>query len=170
MSSENEILALEDKRYVAMCGGDFAALAPPSGVLLSLLLRFLEWCRLNRISERTGRRLLASGNGPVIRGGRRCWSRKRFRRSSGSTSWGGVPNGLPENSGSAVTRRRTTSRPAVGRRTENRSEKKALDGHEEWLRERLRRHRGNADVIRQELAAEKSIIVSLRTVERAVLQ
>jgi len=46
--------------------------------------------------------------------------------------------------------------------------KKALDGHEEWLRERLRRHRGNADVIRQELAAEKSIIVSLRTVERAV--
>jgi transposase len=46
--------------------------------------------------------------------------------------------------------------------------KKALDGHEEWLRERLRRHRGNADVIRQELAAEKGLIVSLRTVERAV--
>jgi transposase len=46
--------------------------------------------------------------------------------------------------------------------------KKALDGLEEWLRERLRRHRGNADVIRQELAAEKGIIVSLRTVERAV--
>jgi transposase len=39
---------------------------------------------------------------------------------------------------------------------------------EEWLRERLRRHRGNADVIRQELAVEKGIIVSLRTVERAV--
>lgn len=46
--------------------------------------------------------------------------------------------------------------------------KKALDGQEAWLRERLRRHRGNADVIRQELAAEKGIIVSLRTVERAV--
>jgi transposase len=46
--------------------------------------------------------------------------------------------------------------------------KKALDGLEEWLRERLRRHRGNADVIRQELAAEKGIIVSLRTVERTV--
>ena len=46
--------------------------------------------------------------------------------------------------------------------------KKALDGQEAWLRERLRRHRGNADVIRQELAAEKSITVSLRTVERAV--
>ena len=26
MSSDNEILALEDKRYAAMCGGDFAAL------------------------------------------------------------------------------------------------------------------------------------------------
>jgi transposase len=46
--------------------------------------------------------------------------------------------------------------------------KKVLDGHEEWLRERLRRHRGNADVIRQELATEKGILVSLRTVERAV--
>jgi transposase len=46
--------------------------------------------------------------------------------------------------------------------------KKALDELAGWLRERLRRHRGNADVIRQELAAEKGIIVSLRTVERAV--
>jgi transposase len=35
-------------------------------------------------------------------------------------------------------------------------------------RERLRRHRGNADVLRQELAFEKAIAVSLRTVERAV--
>jgi transposase len=33
---------------------------------------------------------------------------------------------------------------------------------------RFVRHRGNADVIRQELAAEKSIVVSLRTIERAV--
>jgi hypothetical protein len=46
--------------------------------------------------------------------------------------------------------------------------KKALDGLETWLRERLRRHRGNADVLRQELAIEKDIAVSLRTVERAV--
>jgi transposase len=46
--------------------------------------------------------------------------------------------------------------------------KKALDGLEAWLRERLRRHRGNADVLRQELAVEKAIAVSLRTVERAV--
>ncbi|MBO0717022.1 MAG: IS21 family transposase [Rhizobiales bacterium] len=46
--------------------------------------------------------------------------------------------------------------------------KKALDDEEAWLRQRFRRHRGNADVIRQELAAEKGIVVSLRTVERAV--
>jgi len=46
--------------------------------------------------------------------------------------------------------------------------KKALGGLEDWLRERLRQHRGNADVVRQELAAEKGIVVSLRTVERAV--
>ena len=35
-------------------------------------------------------------------------------------------------------------------------------------RERFRRHRGNADVVRQELVAERGITVSLRTVERAV--
>ena len=46
--------------------------------------------------------------------------------------------------------------------------KKALDGQESWLKERLGRHHGNADVIRQELAAERGIAVSLRTVERAV--
>ena len=44
-----------------------------------------------------------------------------------------------------------------------------LVGHAAWLSERLRRHRGNADVVRQELAAEQGIVVSLRTVERAVL-
>jgi transposase len=45
---------------------------------------------------------------------------------------------------------------------------KALDGHEDWLRERFLRHRGNADVVRQDLAAEKGITVSLRTLQRAV--
>lgn len=45
---------------------------------------------------------------------------------------------------------------------------KTLDGLEAWLAERFRRHAGNADVVRQELAAEKDIAVSLRTVERAV--
>jgi transposase len=43
-----------------------------------------------------------------------------------------------------------------------------LDGHREWLRERFLAHRGNADVVRQELEREKGIRVHLRTVERAV--
>ncbi|MBV9747970.1 MAG: IS21 family transposase [Acetobacteraceae bacterium] len=43
----------------------------------------------------------------------------------------------------------------------------ALAEHGAWLAERLRRHRGNADVVRQELASELGIEVSLRTVERA---
>lgn len=43
----------------------------------------------------------------------------------------------------------------------------ALAGQGAWLEERFRRHRGNADVVRQELAAELGIAVSLRTVERA---
>jgi len=43
-----------------------------------------------------------------------------------------------------------------------------LAGHRDWLVERFRRHDGNADVVRQELASEKGIVVSLRTVERAV--
>jgi transposase len=45
---------------------------------------------------------------------------------------------------------------------------KALDGLADWLAERFRQHRGNADVVRQELLAEHGIRVSLRTVERAV--
>jgi transposase len=46
--------------------------------------------------------------------------------------------------------------------------RKKLDGQAEWLKERFERHCGNADVIRQELAAEKGILASLRTIERAV--
>jgi transposase len=45
---------------------------------------------------------------------------------------------------------------------------RALDELGGWLAERFRRHRGNADVVRQELLAEHGIAVSLRTVERAV--
>jgi hypothetical protein len=30
------------------------------------ILLFLEWCELNRISPRTGRRILASDNRPVV--------------------------------------------------------------------------------------------------------
>ncbi|HVN42077.1 MAG TPA: IS21 family transposase [Steroidobacteraceae bacterium] len=43
-----------------------------------------------------------------------------------------------------------------------------LDGLDAWLAERFRRHRGNCDVVRQDLAREHGIEVSLRTVERAV--
>jgi transposase len=45
---------------------------------------------------------------------------------------------------------------------------RALDGLESWVAERFRQHRGNADVIRQDLAREHGVTVSLRTVERAV--
>jgi transposase len=44
----------------------------------------------------------------------------------------------------------------------------ALEPHRQWLAERLRQHRGNADVVRQDLTRELGIEVSLRTVERAV--
>jgi hypothetical protein len=43
-----------------------------------------------------------------------------------------------------------------------------LGGQAAWLSERLRCHRGNADVVRQELASELGIVVSLRMVERSV--
>jgi transposase len=45
---------------------------------------------------------------------------------------------------------------------------KLLDGHEDWLRERFIRHRGNADVVRQDLLSEKGLGVSRRTLQRAV--
>jgi transposase len=44
----------------------------------------------------------------------------------------------------------------------------ALDDFRPWLEERFHRHGGNADVVHQELVAEHGIVVSLRTVERAV--
>jgi transposase len=44
----------------------------------------------------------------------------------------------------------------------------ALRGLEPWLAERLQQHRGNADVVRQDLERQHGVVVSLRTVERAV--
>lgn len=44
-----------------------------------------------------------------------------------------------------------------------------LDGLGGWLEEQFHRHRGNAEVVRQELLSQKGIEVSLRTVERAVV-
>ena len=43
-----------------------------------------------------------------------------------------------------------------------------LAGLEGWLAERFGRHRGNADVVRQDLEREHGLRVSLRTIERAV--
>lgn len=43
-----------------------------------------------------------------------------------------------------------------------------LQGLEQWLAERFERHRGNADVIRQELESELGIRIGLRSVQRAV--
>jgi transposase len=45
--------------------------------------------------------------------------------------------------------------------------RRRLEGLEEWLAERFRRHRGNCDVVRQDLEREHGIGVSLRTIERA---
>jgi transposase len=50
----------------------------------------------------------------------------------------------------------------------SRSRPAELDGLSDWLRERFRLHGGNTNAVRQELAREKNITVSLRTVERAV--
>lgn len=43
-----------------------------------------------------------------------------------------------------------------------------LCGLEPWLAERLQQHRGNADVVRQDLERQHGVRTSLRTVERAV--
>ena len=43
-----------------------------------------------------------------------------------------------------------------------------LEDQEPWLEERFLRHGGNAEVVRQDLARERSVDVSLRTEERAV--
>jgi transposase len=46
--------------------------------------------------------------------------------------------------------------------------RRRLDGVSAWLSEAFRRHKGNAEVVRQELEERHGITVSLRTVERAV--
>ena len=43
-----------------------------------------------------------------------------------------------------------------------------LQGLEAWLAERFAQHRGNADVVRQDLQREHGIVIGLRSVERAV--
>lgn len=53
-------------------------------------------------------------------------------------------------------------------RYRRRGRQRTLAGETAWLRERLNRHGGNADVVRQDLARERGITVSLRTLEREV--
>jgi hypothetical protein len=44
-----------------------SALAEPLSVLHDdQVLTFHEWCRLNRFSERTGRRVLGGSDGPIV--------------------------------------------------------------------------------------------------------
>jgi hypothetical protein len=70
---------------------------PLSLVHDSQVLTFHEWCQLNRISERTGRRILNSGTGPVVTqlspkrigitvGADKAWKAARARPTITSTS------------------------------------------------------------------------------------
>jgi hypothetical protein len=75
---------------------------------------------------------------------------------------------LPRSLGSAGARVKRYLAAGGWHRFRTPARRKLLDGEAAWLHERLRQHRGNADVVRQELAAEKGIVASLRTVERAL--
>lgn len=46
--------------------------------------------------------------------------------------------------------------------------RKILDGLEDWLKQRCLLHKGNAEVVRQELIQDRGVKVCLRTVERAL--
>jgi transposase len=88
----------------------------------------------------------------MLRLGALGWGSKRIARELGC-SRGTVKRYLRQ--GGWVPYR---SRPPTG----------SLLGLKSFIRERFLRHRGNADVVRQDLAREHGVRVSLRTVERAV--
>jgi hypothetical protein len=59
------------------------------------VLTFVEWCSLNRIGERTGRRILARPDGPVVTmlsaqrigitvNNNRAWQQRRTRARAGA--------------------------------------------------------------------------------------
>jgi transposase len=56
------------------------------------------------------------------------------------------------------------------RRYGNGGRAKALDAHQAFVEQAFDQHRGNAEVVRQELVREHGVDVSLRTVERAVAE
>jgi hypothetical protein len=54
------------------------------------------------------------------------------------------------------------------RRYKRPGRRKKLDGLSDWLEAKMMQHRGNADVVRQDLKEELAIEATFRTVERAV--
>jgi len=65
--------------------------APLAAAHPNQVLTFFEWCQLNRISARTGRRILNSGTGPTVTqlsphrvgitiGNNAAWQKKKARR------------------------------------------------------------------------------------------
>jgi hypothetical protein len=64
--SDNESRGASATRSLRKEERDALDQQPLSLLLDSQVLTFREWCRLNRISGRTGRRILASGVGPIV--------------------------------------------------------------------------------------------------------
>ena len=87
----------------------------------------------------------------IVRLGQSGWGAKRIARTLGIAR-------------NTVRRYLAAGGPVAYRQPQRSS---VLDGHAAWLRERFLQHRGNCDVVRQQLSRELGIETSLRTVERA---
>jgi len=87
----------------------------------------------------------------IVRLGQSGWGAKRIARTLGIAR-------------NTVRRYLSAGGPVPYRQPQRAS---VLGGHETWLRERFLQHRGNCDVVRQQLSKELGIETSLRTVERA---
>ncbi|MCR6665774.1 MAG: IS21 family transposase [Methyloversatilis sp.] len=87
----------------------------------------------------------------IVRLGQSGWGAKRIARTLGIAR-------------NTVRRYLNAGGPVAYRQPRRAS---VLGGHQAWLRERFLQHRGNCDVVRQQLSKELGIDTSLRTVERA---
>lgn len=87
----------------------------------------------------------------IVRLGQSGWGAKRIARTLGIAR-------------NTVRRYLAAGGPVAYRQPQRAS---VLGEHEAWLRERFLQHRGNCDVVRQQLSKELGIETSLRTVERA---
>jgi hypothetical protein len=87
----------------------------------------------------------------IVRLGQSGWGAKRIARTLGIAR-------------NTVRRYLNAGGPVPYRQPQRTS---VLGGHEAWLRKRFLQHRGNCDVVRQQLSKELGIETSLRTVERA---